>query len=119
LQIYLQKTNASKKKSLVIVVYKRPDLPIVVRSSIATLELTVCHETNLIRSKLYKDTEYVALHEDLVLGFRSHTVSRQSIEVTTSVFISNITAFTRKYLTNLLPHAITNNITISDNKLNV
>jgi len=70
-----------------IFVSKRPDIAIVGRSSIVTLELTVCHETNLIRSKQYKDT---------TLGF-----------------ISNITAFTRKYLTNSLPQTITNNITIS------
>jgi len=66
------------------------------RSSIANLELAVCHETHLNRLKLYKDTKYIALHEDLVLGFRSRTVSRQSIEVTTLGFLSNSTAFTRK-----------------------
>jgi len=72
------------------------------RSSIVTLELTVCHETNLIRLKQYKGAKYVALHEDLVSGFRSHIVLRQSIEVTPLGFISNNSGFTRKYHTNSL-----------------
>jgi len=96
-----------------IFVSKRPDTAIVGKSSFVTLELTVCHETNLIRSKQYKEAKYVALREDLVSGFRSHIVSRQSIEVTTLGFISNISGFTRKYLTNSLSQTVKNNITIS------
>ena len=45
----------------------RPDLAIVYEHSgtIATLELTVCHETNLVKSKQYKDQKYELLGADL------------------------------------------------------
>ena len=36
----------------------RPDIAILGPSGIDTLELTVCHETNLSKSKLYKQTRY-------------------------------------------------------------
>ena len=44
---------------------QRPDIAILGPSGIDTLELTVCHETNLSKSKLYKQTRYANLNSNV------------------------------------------------------
>ena len=69
----------------------RPDLVIVQNSSIIVLELTVCHETNLLKSKLYKLEKYKELYKFTKIPVQSTHIF--SIEVSTLGFISNISKF--------------------------
>ena len=73
----------------------RPDLAIVGRDSIHVFELTVCHETNMIRSRDYKKNryKYIGLNRSTLAGNR--TIVCHSIEISTLGFISNICDFTK------------------------
>ena len=44
----------------------RPDGAILTFSTIETSELTICHETNTIKLKIYKETKYANLHQNLI-----------------------------------------------------
>ena len=69
----------------------RPDLAIVNNLSILVLELTVCHETNLLKSKLYKLDKYRELHKYTKMPVQSTQIF--SIEVSTLGFTSDISTF--------------------------
>ena len=73
----------------------RPDIAIVNRDSIHVLELTVCHETNMISSHDYKKSKYndIAQHRSMLAGNRK--IVPHFIEVSTLGFIANITDFTK------------------------
>ena len=43
----------------------RPDIAILGQNSVDTLELTICHKTNLEKSKQYRTTKYANLHADM------------------------------------------------------
>ena len=51
----------------------RPDIAIVDGSKIAILELTVCHESNLEKSKLFKIEKYTKIreHEHLKIKYKT------------------------------------------------
>ena len=42
-----------------------PDIAILTSYTVDTLELTVCHETNLAKSKQFKEMKYADLHENV------------------------------------------------------
>ena len=65
------------------------------RDSIHVLELTVCHETNMISSHDYKKSKYndIAQHRSMLAGNRK--IVPHFIEVSTLGFIANITDFTK------------------------
>ena len=49
--------------------------------TIATLELSVCHRTNLVKSKQYKDQKYELLGADLKLALHNFLLRRHTFEV--------------------------------------
>jgi hypothetical protein len=102
--------NSSQYKSVRDVFQTlRPDIAIVGPDSINTLELTVCHETNLIKSKQYKSEKYKALLDDCIDESNRFTLTNYSIEVSTLGFISNINDFCTENLTNkCLPEQVKN-----------
>jgi len=56
----------------------RPDLAIVNEKSVLILELTICHETNLVSSKLYKETKYKDLD-----SFKTGIIADHNLILTT------------------------------------
>ena len=60
----------------------RPDIAILGPSGIDTLELTVCHETNLSKSKLYKQTRYANLNSNVIYKYANLKIMNYTIEVT-------------------------------------
>ena len=68
----------------------RPDIAILTSSTIETLELTVCHETNLAKSKQFKKMKYADLQENVQPQYSDLKINRHSIEVTSLAFISDI-----------------------------
>ena len=66
----------------------RPDLIIYNNASISVLELPVCHELNLLKSKLNKQNKYKNLKMFLQPRFRNHIINVFTLEVSTLSFIS-------------------------------
>ncbi len=65
----------------------RPDLAIVSSTKIIVGELTVCHETNLQKSKDYKLQKYSQLAAAKASEFKRHEVQVHTIEVSTLGFV--------------------------------
>ena len=65
----------------------RPDLAIVTPSKIVVGELTVCHATNLLRSRDYKLQKYSNLGAARAGEFRSRPVLVHTVEVSTLGFV--------------------------------
>ena len=90
----------------------RPDLAVVDSSSIHILELTVCHESNLISSHDYKSNKYknIASCGSSLAG--NCKIVPHFIEVSTLGFISNTSDFTKaaniEVMTAVLKHNIAN-----------
>jgi len=61
----------------------RPDIVMVNHDIIVTLELTICHESNLTNSKLFKTNKYSSLFDHLIDKYANCTVFSHTIEVTT------------------------------------
>ena len=72
------------------------------QNSVDTLELTICHETNLEKSKQYKASKYVNLQADIKTDYSNLKINRFTIEVTSLGLISDISDFCRNNLTNPL-----------------
>ena len=71
----------------------RPDLLLVDGNTIGVLELTVCHETNLANSKLYKLNKYKNLSQSLQPNFSKCEIRIFTIEVSTLGFVSDCKHF--------------------------
>jgi len=65
----------------------RPDLAIVFPSRIAVGELTICHETNVLKSREYKLQKYANLGAARASEFRCCAVSVHTVEVSTLGFV--------------------------------
>jgi hypothetical protein len=91
----------------------RPDIAILGQNSVDTLELTICHETNLEKSKQYKATKYVNLQADIKTDYSNLKINRFTIEVTSLGLISDISDFCRNNLTNPLSSDVLSQITHS------
>jgi len=59
----------------------RPDIVIVNQNIIVTLELTICHESNLKDSKLYKTNKYLSLFDHLTDKYANCTASSHSLQL--------------------------------------
>jgi len=73
----------------------RPDLVIVNVDVIVVLELTVCHESNLLKSRNYKLSKYSNIANFLLARWHGTPVKLFTIEVSTLGFISDMTSFTK------------------------
>ena len=72
----------------------RPDIAILINDSVFTLELTVCHETNLEKSHDYKLNKYLNLQSDLSAAYTDKVVTNYFMEVSTLGLISDMKKFT-------------------------
>ena len=72
----------------------RPDIAVKTNDQIHTLELTVCHETNLVNSRTYKVNKYSHADKYKSSIISDCTVSTHTLEVTVMGFVSDISKFT-------------------------
>ena len=89
----------------------RPDIVLLDNTNITVLELTVCHETNLQKSKLFKCNKYCNIRDHLHTKFKNYSLSVCTIEISVLGFISDISEFLK--ITNLpaLPRHIMHQLT--------
>ena len=73
----------------------RPDIVLCEESKILVLELTVCHETNLQKSKLFKLDKYENIRNCLQREFTHVPVALFTVEVSVLGFISDLKTFTK------------------------
>ena len=60
----------------------RPDIAIIYEGNIETFELTVCLETNFIKSKLYKQSKYQSsLKGDIRPEFKNLKLINETVEI--------------------------------------
>ena len=71
----------------------RPDIVLVDGSKIAFIELTVCHESNLEKSKLFKIEKYAKIREHLNLNYKTLSTKLFTVEISVLGFISDLTEF--------------------------
>jgi hypothetical protein len=92
----------------------RPDIAIVSSSgNILIWELTICHESNIVKSRNYKLGKYAQLAADLIERYKSNRLIIDTIEVTSLGLLSDTSAFTKNIALQALPLSLTNNITKS------
>ena len=92
-ELFVDLQNFDAKNTCDIFNNFRPDIAIVDSSSIKTLELTVCHETNLQASEQYKQGKYTALSKAGSTLAQDKVISNYTLEVSTLGFISSIYEF--------------------------
>ena len=71
----------------------RPDIAIESGSSIVTLELTICHETNIVTSRKYKINKYKILSNHMLSSVSNYSLDNFTIEVMPLGFISDMFDF--------------------------
>ena len=92
---------------------KRPDIAILSANRIDTLELTVCHETNMLKSKPYKQSKYENLKQDLKSTYKNCRLINHTAEVSTLGIMSDFSSFANQTLMASLPDNINTNIILS------
>ena len=88
----------------------RPDLLLFNNSKIIILELTVCHESNLQKSKIYKQNKYADIKNFLQPKFRKHSVRLFTFEISVLGFISSLTNFSSILSIPELPKTVKSNL---------
>ena len=68
----------------------RLDIAINCQNMISTLELTICHETNMKASKQFKSSKYNTLYQNLSPEFPECELLNNTVEVSSLGFISDI-----------------------------
>lgn len=84
----------------------RPDTVIRHDSELFVLELTVCHESNLMPSKAYKLNKYKNLSHHLNNEYKHYTIRLFTLEVSTLGFVSDTDEFTTALGLSKLPNNI-------------
>ena len=93
-----------------IFVSLRPDIAVTYNGNIFLCELTVCHETNLLKSRDYKRSKYANIAFNITSEFRKHIVKLETVELTVFGFMSDCSNFTKSVTNMLLPDSIRANI---------
>ena len=71
----------------------RPDLVLVRKSNVYVMELTVCHESNLLKSKLYKTNKYIDIKNHIKPEYAHFNIELFTIEISVLGFISDCRVF--------------------------
>lgn len=91
----------------------RPDVVILDGSkSITTLELTVCHETNIKLARERKTAKYRNLSSDLHDKYSNYTLKQFFIEVSVLGIISDLSEFIKSFKINPIPDSVKHEITV-------
>ena len=91
----------------------RPDLAICDTNSIHILELTICHETNMVASKDYKKNKYRNISACGSSVAANRKITPHFIEVSTLGFISNCLDFTKAIKIDAMPDTLKHKIVAS------
>jgi len=73
----------------------RADVAVVTDREIHTWELTICHETNMLKSCAYKQNRYIHIDSAATLLAGDKKTVTHKIEVSTLGFVSNVSDFTK------------------------
>ena len=68
----------------------RPDIAICFKNNVVILELTVCHETNILESRNYKLNKYSNISQSCTAQIAHSKVALLTLEVSTLGFISDV-----------------------------
>jgi hypothetical protein len=71
----------------------RPDIAVVYNNTVYLCELTVCHETNLTKSRDYKRAKYANISRNVTTNFIDYSVDLHTIELSVLGFISDCSSF--------------------------
>ena len=88
----------------------RPDMVIINSDFIATLELTVCHETNMLLSRQYKLNKYANISQFTSSLAEYKPVKTFTVEVSTLGFISSTDEFSKMLKLPKMPLNVKENI---------
>ena len=80
-----------------------PDVVLVKKSRVFVLELTVCHESNLLKSKLYKLNKYENIKQHLKPEHSHSTVELFTLEISVLGFVSDLSEFCKSLKLPKLP----------------
>ena len=84
----------------------RPDITVKQKNQLVTLELTICHETNVVTSRDFKVSKYTDLKQDLFPELSNYKISNHTIEITSLGFISDCASFTKQINIHPMPNSI-------------
>lgn len=84
----------------------RPDIVVRCTNKVQILELTICHETNLINSKQYKLDKYKNLKDDLKINFTNLKLEVFTIELSSLGLMGNVSDCIRALTDVQLPHHV-------------
>ena len=87
-----------------------PDVVIVKKSRVFVLELTVCHESNLLKSKLYKLNKYENIQQHLKPEHSHSTVELFLLEISVLGFASDLSDFCKLMKLPKLPKSVYDSI---------
>ena len=89
----------------------RPDIAVVTKTgAIHVCELTICHETNLQKSKQYKLDKYADLQTKATDEFKEHKIYLYTIELSVLGFLSDRNEFFQKVVHCKLPELLYRNL---------
>ena len=71
----------------------RPDIVVIGHSRICVLELTICHETNLVKSKNYKINKYNNIRDQLQSAYVNYDTHVFTLEISSLGFIGDFNDF--------------------------
>ena len=93
-----------------IFVNLRPDIAIITKNIIYVWELTICHETNLQKSKEYKQNKYATLSKDLTPSYSQHKLQIFTLEISSLGLPGDTSTFTKLITQKELPKSTLNKI---------
>jgi hypothetical protein len=88
----------------------RPDIAVVKADVIYLCELTICHETNLRKSKDFKLNKYCNIESDLKSEYSAFKLELHSLEMSVLGFMSDFSNFTKAVSIDLLPETVHPNL---------
>ena len=71
----------------------QPDLVFFDASKVAVLELSICHESNILKSRSYKVNKYSDIEPHLNPKFLSHNIQLYTAEISDLGFVSDLSDF--------------------------
>ena len=89
----------------------RPDIAVLAGTKIIVGELTICHETNMQKSKAFKTDKYKNLQSDVTTSYRHWTVESYTIEVSSLGLVSNLQQFVSSVVPQTITDSFLNDIT--------
>jgi hypothetical protein len=87
-QLFADLNNSKFKQCLDLFTGLRPDLAFIKDDTVQVVELTVCHETNIISSKAFKINKYKSLDKHKTSLIEHHNIKVNTCEVTVLGFLS-------------------------------